>query len=101
MKQFVPLTSKNKRYKTISYRIKRVVKVEKTIEDKLRRQAKRYNKTYPGEMLHVNTKRLPLLKNETKQQTRDYLFVGIDDFSREPYVGIYPDKSQFSLVQFL
>ncbi|WP_218057563.1 hypothetical protein [Gilliamella sp. Bif1-4] len=43
-------------------------------------------------MLHVDTKRLPLLKNETKQQTRKYLFVGIDDFSRELYAGIYPDK---------
>ncbi|WP_255471404.1 MULTISPECIES: hypothetical protein [unclassified Gilliamella] len=28
--------------------------------------AKGDNKTYPGEMLHVDTKRLPLLKNETK-----------------------------------
>ena len=92
----MPLTSKNERYKTICYSIKRLVKVEKSIEDKLRRQAKRYNKTYPGEMLHVDTKRLPLLKNETKQQTREYLFVGIDDFSRELYAGIYPDKSQFS-----
>ncbi|MCO6555511.1 MAG: transposase family protein, partial [Gilliamella sp.] len=30
-----------------------------------------------------------------------YLFVGIDDFSRELYAGIYPDKSQFSSAQFL
>ncbi|SCC10071.1 Integrase core domain-containing protein [Gilliamella intestini] len=81
--------------------LKRLVKIEKSIEDKLRRQAKRYNKTYPGEMLHVDTKRLPLLKNEKKQQIREYLFVGIDDFSRELYTGIYPDKSQFSAAQFL
>jgi transposase InsO family protein len=101
LKLFVPLTSKNEHYKTIRYGIKRLVKVEKPIEDKLRRQAKRYNKNYLGEMLHVDTKRLPLLKNETKQQTRKYLFVGIDDFSREFYAGIYPDKSQFSLAQFL
>ena len=51
---FVPLTGKNERYKTIRYGIKRLVKVEKLIEDKLRRQAKPYNKTDPG---------LPLLKN--------------------------------------
>ncbi|WP_244178534.1 integrase core domain-containing protein [Gilliamella bombi] len=89
---FVPLTGKNERYKTIRYGIKRLVKVEKLIEDKLRRQAKPYNKTYPG---------LPLLKNEMKQQTREYLFVGINDFSRELYVGIYHDKSQFSSAQFL
>ncbi|WP_176701053.1 hypothetical protein [Gilliamella sp. Bif1-4] len=46
--------------------IKCLVKVEKSIEDKLRRQAKRCNKTYLGEMLHVDTKRLSLLKNKTK-----------------------------------
>ncbi|KDN11306.1 MULTISPECIES: hypothetical protein [unclassified Gilliamella] len=101
MKHFVPLTSKNERYKTICYGIKCLVKVKKLIENKLRRQAKRYNKIYPGEMLHVDTKRLLLLKSETKQQTREYLFVGIDDFSREFYAGIYPDKSQFSSAQFL
>ncbi|MCO6549000.1 MAG: hypothetical protein J6583_14695 [Gilliamella sp.] len=65
MKLFVTLNSKNERYKTISYGIKRLVKVEKSIEDKLRRQAKRYDKTYPGEMPHVDTKHLSLLKNET------------------------------------
>ncbi|WP_202115417.1 DDE-type integrase/transposase/recombinase [Gilliamella sp. Pas-s25] len=52
-------------------------------------------------MLHVDTKCLPLLKNETQQQTIDYLFVGVDDFSRKLYAGIYPDKSQFSSAQFL
>ncbi|MWN32836.1 MULTISPECIES: hypothetical protein [unclassified Gilliamella] len=40
MKAFVPLTGKNERYKIISYGIKRLVKVEKFIEDKLRWQAK-------------------------------------------------------------
>ncbi|NUF49621.1 MULTISPECIES: integrase core domain-containing protein [unclassified Gilliamella] len=34
---FVPLTSKNERYKTLFYGIKHLVKVEKSIEDKLRR----------------------------------------------------------------
>ncbi|WP_202115026.1 hypothetical protein [Gilliamella sp. Pas-s27] len=63
--------------------------------------AKRYNKTYPSEILYVDTKCLYLLKNQTKQQAREYLFVGIDDFSRELYASIYPDKSQFSSAQFL
>ncbi|MCO6547531.1 MAG: hypothetical protein J6583_07120 [Gilliamella sp.] len=35
LKLFVPLTSKNERYKTIRYGFKRQVKVEKSIEDKL------------------------------------------------------------------
>ncbi|MWN30872.1 MULTISPECIES: transposase family protein [unclassified Gilliamella] len=42
-----------------------------------------------------------LLKNETKQQTRKYLFVSIGHFSRELYAGIYSNKSQFSSTQFL
>jgi hypothetical protein len=100
LKLFVPLTSKNERYKTISYGIKRLVRVDKSIEDKLRRQAKRYQ-NLSGEMLHFDTKRLPLLKNETKQQTREYLFVDIDDFLRELYADIYPDKPQFSSAPFL
>lgn len=98
---FVPLASTNERYRTIKYGIKRLAKVEKSIEEKLKKQAKRYNKSYPGEMCHVDTKRLPLLKNQHKHQCREYLFVGIDDFSRELYAGIYGDKSQFSAAQFL
>lgn len=78
-----------------------MVKVEKSIEDRLRRQAQRYNKSYPGEMVHVDTKRLPLLKRELKTNRREYLFAGIDDYSRELYAGIYWDKSGLSAAQFL
>ena len=98
---FVPLASKNERYRTIKYGLKRLAKIEKSIEEKLKKRAKRYNKNYPGEMVHVDTKRLPLLQGEVKNRTREYLFVGIDDYSRELYAGIYPDKSQFSAANFL
>ena len=101
LRLFKPQTSTNERFKTIQYGIKRLVKVEKAIEDRLKREAKRYNKSYPGEMVHVDTKRLPLLKDELKTDRREYLFVGIDDFSRELYAGIYDDKSQFSAATFL
>lgn len=98
---FKPQLSKNERYKTIKYGIKRLVKVEKKIEARLKREANRYNKKYPGEMVHVDTKRLPLLTNEKKGFKREYLFVGIDDYSRELYAGIYEDKTQFSAAEFL
>lgn len=98
---FIPKMSTNIRYKSIKYELKRLARVEKKIEDKLKREAKRYNKRYPGEMLHVDTKRLPLLKSELKSKTREYLFIGIDDYSRELYAGIYNDKSQFSAAEFL
>lgn len=56
---------------------------------------------YLGEIFHVDTKRLQLRKGENKQSPRNYLFVGIDDYSRELYAEIYGDKSQFSSASFL
>jgi len=93
--------STNKRFRCLEYGLKRLSKVEKQVEERLRKQAKRYNKSYPGEMVHVDTKRLPLLKGESPQESREYLFVGIDDYSRELYVSILPDKSQYSAETFL
>jgi transposase InsO family protein len=99
--EFTPRKSTNKRFLSPKYGIKRLAKVEKAIEDRLKKNARRYNKSYPGEMLHFDTKRLPLLKGESKQQLREYLFVGIDDFSRELYARISPDKTQKSAAEFL
>jgi len=91
----------NKRFRCLKYGIRRLAKIEKQIEEKLKKQAKRYNKKYPGEMLHMDTKRLPVLKGESPKQKHEYLFVGIDDFSRELYVAIMPDKTQYSAEKFL
>jgi hypothetical protein len=73
----------------------------KTIQDRRKHEAKRYNKSYTGELVHFDTKRLPLLKGQSPTQPREYLFVAIDDFSRELYADILPDKTQNSAVQFL
>ena len=81
--------------------MRRLAKVEASIERKKKAQARRYNKNYPGELVHFDTKRLPLLKGETKDKPRDYLFIAIDDFSRELYAGIFPDKTQISAASFL
>ena len=78
-----PQTSTNNRFKQAKYGMKRLAKVERSIQEKLKKQAKRYNKSYPGEMVHVDTKRLSLLKGQKATDKRDYLFVAIDDFSRE------------------
>ena len=91
----------NKRYQTIEYGLKRLSRVERRIELKLRAQARRYNKNYPGEMFHLDTKRLPVLKYESRLYDKQYLFVAIDDYSRELYAGIYPDKTALSAAQFL
>lgn len=51
-------------------------------------------------MLHVDTKRLPPISWDT-DKTPEYLFVEVDDYSREAYVAIHADKSQYSSAVFL
>ena len=99
--EFSPRKSTNHRFLTAKYGIKRLCKVEKRVEAKKKREARRYNKKYPGEMMHFDTKRLPLLNGENKKDPREYLFVGIDDFSRELYASVFPDKSAKSAADFL
>ena len=91
----------NKRFRCLEYGLKRLSKIEKQIEEKLKKKAKRYNKKYPGEMIHMDVKRLPLLRGESPANTHEYLFIGIDDFSRELYAAILPDKTQYSAEKFL
>ncbi len=93
--------STNRRFCCLKYGIKRLSKIEEVIEARLKKQAKRYNKDYPGQMLHGDTKRLPLLTGESAFGRREYLFVAIDDFSRELYAAILPDKTQSSARAFL
>jgi transposase InsO family protein len=93
--------SENKRFRCIQYGLKRLAKVEKELEKKLKLKQKRYNKEYPGEMIHGDTKRLSLLEGEKPTETREYLFVAIDDYSRELYAAILPDKTQYSAERFL
>jgi transposase-like protein len=99
--EFNPRKSTNKRYRSLKYGLKRLAKIESSIEIKRKNRARRYNKSYPGEMIHFDTKRLPLIKGQTNKSKRQYLFVGIDDFSRELYAEIMPDKTQFSSTKFL
>lgn len=100
-KDFSVHRSENKRFRCLEYGIKRLSKVERKVEERLKKQAKRYNKKYPGEMIHFDTKRLPLLAGETPKERHEYLFVAIDDFSRELFAAILPDKTQYSSEKFL
>jgi transposase InsO family protein len=60
-----------------------------------------YEKSFPGEMVHFDTKRLPLLIGEAAVQPREYLFVAIDDHSRYLFADIFPDKTSYSAAIFL
>jgi transposase InsO family protein len=94
-------SSTNKRYRVLQYGLKRLAKIQARIENRLRKQAIRYEKSYPGELVHLDTKQLPLMVGETRMQPYEYLFVAIDDYSRELYAAIYPDKSSHSAAHFL
>ncbi len=43
LQEFVPRDSTNQRFKTIQYGLKRLAKVELAIQDRLKREAKRYS----------------------------------------------------------
>lgn len=100
-KDFSIHKSVNKRFRCLEYGLKRLAKIEAELEKKLKAQAKRYNKNYPGEMFHSDQTRLPLLKGESPFIKPEHLFVAIDDFSRELYAAVMPDKTQYSTANFL
>lgn len=56
--------STNKRYQYLEYGIKHLGKIEQSIQDKLARKARRYEKNYSGELVHLDTKHLPLLSGK-------------------------------------
>jgi len=93
--------STNKRYRCVKYGLRRLAKIERALEERRKRQAMRYNKDYPGEMLHGDTKRLPVIQGQSSKDRHEYLFVAIDDFSRELYAAILPNKTQYAAKQFL
>lgn len=93
--------STNKRYRCLEYGLKRLAKVEASLEKKLKQQARRYNKSYPGEMIHSDNTKLPVLEGESPKDKPEHLYVAIDDFSRELYAAITPDRTQYSSASFL
>ena len=99
--EFRPRNSTNERYRALKYGLKRLARIEATLQARLKARALRYNKAYPGELMHFDTKRLPVLDGEVQIQRREYLFVAIDDYSRELYAAILPDRTQYSSAAFL
>lgn len=100
---FLNRSSMNERYRNVYWGLKRLAKVEMKLEKKIKekeRRNRRYEKSTPGEMVHADTKRLPLLVGEAVIQPREYLFVAIDDYSRQLYADIFPDKTSYSAAIF-
>lgn len=96
---FENYSSKNLRYRTLEYGLKRLVKIEKAVEKRLRkreRRLNRYQKEYPGEMVHTDSSMLPLLRGEAITTPREYLYVFVDDFGRWLFADILPDQTSWS-----
>jgi len=101
---FVNLPSINHRYRSVRYGLARLSVTERALGKKLARREhrlKRYEKDAPGEMVHFDTKRLPVMHGEPITVPREYLFVAVDDFSRLLFADLLPDKTAYSGAIFL
>jgi len=63
----------------------------------VRRAVLRYEKSRPGELLHLDLKYLPGLDNPRQE----YEYAAIDDFSREAVAWITPERTTRAAVAFL
>ena len=72
----------------------------------------RYEHAHPGDMIHIDTKKLGRIERMSHRITGDrrdsvdgagweYLFVAIDDHARIGFTDMYPDERKASAVQFL
>ncbi len=101
---FINRSSMNHRYRTGAFGLRRIGKTEAKLALRLanrEHRLKRYERNTPGELVHLDTKRLPLLRGEAAVQPREYLFVAIDDHSRWLFADIFPDKTSYSAAIFL
>jgi transposase InsO family protein len=96
---FENYSSKNLRYRTIEYGLKKLDRIERKIEKKLAKRAlrlNRYVKSRPGEMVHTDSSILPLISGEAMTTPKEYLYVFIDDCSRTLFADIMPDQTSYS-----
>jgi len=95
LNEFANRLSINHRYRTIYYGLKKLAKVEAKTKKRLEREAKRYQRKHPGELVHFDNAKLPAIAGDSNQK-KEYLHVAIDDYSRYLVVDIFPDKTQWS-----
>jgi transposase InsO family protein len=92
-------SSKNLRYRTIEFGLKKLIRLEKKLEKKLLKRElrlNRYEKKHPGEMIHTDSSVLPRVSGEAITTPKEYLYVFIDDYSRTLFADILPDQTSYS-----
>lgn len=85
----------------VSCGLKYIRKVSDKIQKKIERKRMLYTREHVGELVHLDTKKLPRLEGETHQDSKEYLFVAVDDCSRWAYAAVMPDKTDDSAASFL
>lgn len=96
---FENYSSKNLRYRTIEYGLRKIIKVEAKLQKKLDKRElrlNRYQKKHPGEMVHADSSVMPLVSGEAITTPKEYLYVFIDDYSRTLFADILPDQTSYS-----
>lgn len=96
---FENYSSKNMRYRTLEYGLKKLRKTEVKLEKKLAKREhrlNRYNKRHPGEMVHTDSSFLPRISGEAITTPKEFPYVFIDDFSRTLFADILPDQTSYS-----
>jgi transposase InsO family protein len=81
--------------------LKYIRQVEAKIKKKVERQRMLYHREHLGEFIHIDTKKLPYLNQETAASGKEYLYMAIDDCSRWAYAAVLPDKTDDSAATFL
>lgn len=96
---FENYSSKNLRYRTIEFGLKKLQKTERKLEKVLAKRElrlNRYVKKHPGEMVHADSSFLPRISGEAITTPKEFLYVFIDDFSRTLFADILPDQTSYS-----
>lgn len=93
--EFANRLSVNHRYKALEYGLKKLAKTEAKIAKRKLREEMRYERNYPGELVHFDNAKLPAIKGDPNSK-REHLHVAIDDFCRYLVADIFPDKTQYS-----
>jgi len=93
--EFANRLSINHRYRCLEYGLKKLAKVEMKIKKRQEREANRYQRNQPGELVHFDNAKLPAIKDDPNKK-REHLHLAVDDFSRYLVADIFPDKTQWS-----
>lgn len=101
IKDFSVHKSANHRFRKFFYGIKHINNAEKKALKELSRKIYRYEKDYPGQLIHFDTKSLRRVRHESSKAKSECLFIAIDDYSRYLFADILPRKNMESAAIFL